>query len=411
MVHVVYACPYHTHRMLADICDTVAMTVQMYPHAHHAIMGDWQCNIVIEEFGLLLKGMGWIAHSDFLGQRPRNRPFRGESRRLDEMFLCPSLAGNIQEAHQEAIAGASTHDLMNVVLGFDLDPIRGVQIQRGLNRDEVSVLIQNSSEEVWDQPWETSWSPAELYREWVRRLHLWRRLNEGAFSGDSRKVCVDACDGKAPIKPRCLYRQNTAKKAASWFGELRGLLNRPQWQRQHVLRVRALLVALRKLAWSTWAGGDEFGGSMPESMGDLWWDAVSVIQWADQFWEDIYLRILRESRHGLNSWKLKMLDAVGGGNLRPLSQWLKGRSELPVLRDDDGRFITHPKRVGEELARFWGGFLAIPPPDIQEHHIREMTRDMPKETLGSPLKLLISGSIADRPKSRLWEMTEYPCRC
>ena len=133
MVHVVYACPYHTHGMLADICDTVAMTVQMYPHAHHAIMGDWQCNIVMEEFGLLLKGMGWIAHSDFLGQRPSNRPFRGESRRLDEMFLCPSLAGNIQEAHQEAIAGASAHDLMNVVLGFDLDPIRGVQIQRGLN--------------------------------------------------------------------------------------------------------------------------------------------------------------------------------------------------------------------------------------------------------------------------------------
>ena len=76
-----------------------------------------------------------------------------------------------------------------------------------------------------------------------------------------------------------------------------------------------------------------------------------------------------------------MLDAVGWGNLRPLSHWLKGRSELPVLRGDDGCFVTHPHRVGEELARFWGGVLAIPPPDIQEHHIRDMTRDMPKETL------------------------------
>ena len=163
----------------------------------------------MEEFGLLLKGLGWIAHSDFLGQIPSNHPFLGESHRLDEMFLCPSLAGNIQEANQETVAGASTHDLLNVVLGFELDPVRGVQIPRGLSRDEVSVLVQNPSEDVWDQPWDASWSPAELYREWVRRLQLWCHAKENAFASNSRKACVDTCDGKAPIKPRCLFRQNS----------------------------------------------------------------------------------------------------------------------------------------------------------------------------------------------------------
>ena len=111
---------------------------------------------------------------------------------------------------------------------------------------------------------------------------------------------------------------------------------------------------------------------MPESVGDLWWDATCVTQWADQYWEDVYLRILRESRHGLNAWKLKMLGCGGGGgNLKPLSHWLKGRAELPVLRGEGDKFVTHPHQVGVELARFWGGFLAVPPPDIQEHHVRD----------------------------------------
>ena len=227
MVRVVYACPDHTYGVLSDICDTVAMTIQMYPHAHHAIVGDWQCNVVTEEFGLLLKGLGWIAHSDFWGQMPSNHPFRGESRRLDEMFLCPSLAGNVREVHQEMIAGASTHDLLNMVLGFEMDPVRGVQIPRGLSRDEVSVLIQSPSDEIWDQPWDANGSPAELYREWVRRLHLWCHAKEKTFAGHARQDCVDSCDGKAPIKPRCLYRQNMAKKVASWFEELRPCVNYP----------------------------------------------------------------------------------------------------------------------------------------------------------------------------------------
>ena len=86
--------PYNRQNVFGDICEVLTLGVREYPLAHHVIMGDWQCVVAQEAFGTVLRNLGWLAHSDFLDNRPTNRPFRGEARRIDEIFLCfPGKAG------------------------------------------------------------------------------------------------------------------------------------------------------------------------------------------------------------------------------------------------------------------------------------------------------------------------------
>ena len=341
-VHAVYSCPYNRQNVFGDICEVLTLGVREYPLAHHVIMGDWQCVVAQEAFGTVLRNLGWLAHSDFLDDRPTNRPFRGEARRIDEIFLCASLGKLVCGVSQETVIGASTHDVLRLELRFEEVKVCGTKLAFGLSAEEIEAMTADVADEVWDAPWNTQAGPTELYQEWMARLHAWCYAKEGVFGVGQVRPVEDQCDGRSPVKPRSLFRQNIAKKMSSHFGELRQLLSRVPWSHNQQTRAQQLLAALSRGPWDAW--GEILGDlHIPADFsGIIHLDAQTWVTWADSFWEEIYVRILEQARHGLSLWKLRMKDSANGAGLKDVSRWLKGQGGVPVLKNEDGTFTAHP---------------------------------------------------------------------
>ena len=163
---------------------------------------------------------------------------------------------------------------------------------------------------------------------------------------------------------------------SSHFGELRQLLLRAPWSQNHHTRAQQLLAALSRGPWDAW--GEILGNlQLPADFsGIVHHDAQMWVAWADSFWEEVYVQILEQARHGLSLWKLRMKDSANGAGLKEVSRWLKGQGGVPVLRNDDGTFTAHPHSVGATLAEKWGGFLGVEPPSFDPQTLSDMTQDI-----------------------------------
>ena len=119
LLHNLYMSPYENPGLLRDLVDTLAVAIQAYPHSYHIIAGDWQQPATHTSFGGLLLDAGWVPHESLYGHAPTNYPYAGAPRRLDELWISPTLAHYVSGVGQSKYAGFSTHELLQVSFRFE----------------------------------------------------------------------------------------------------------------------------------------------------------------------------------------------------------------------------------------------------------------------------------------------------
>ena len=357
LLHNLYMSPYENPGLLRDLVDTLAVAIQAYPHSYHIIAGDWQQPATHTSFGGLLLDAGWVPHESLYGHAPTNHPYAGAARRLDELWISPTLAHYVSGVGQGRYAGFSTHELLQVSFRFEEQAIIGKKLPKGQSQDECAKLLREKTDSVWAAQEPNTEDPQSLFEDWHRKFCAWLRIPAGKVGLGREKVAVDDREAKAPVKAAVMYKQNIARKVGEWLREIRFLLDKEVWGPVREARVESLLRSLGKAPWIEWCG--LVGTPVPENPRE---DSVLQrsqywVEWAEAYWDTIHPEVIRQARHALSKWKLSVRDNLSNSDLTKVSRWIKAHNTQPVLRTDGGEFVSHPHLVGSAAHRSLARFL------------------------------------------------------
>ena len=301
-----------------------------------------------------------------------NHPYAGAARRLDEVWISPTLAYYVSGVGQGRYAGFSTHELLQVDFQFEEQAIIGKKLPKGLSQDDCAQLLKSRDDSVWLEGGPDTDDPQLLFDDWHDKFCAWLKIPPGKVGVGREKVAVDDREAKAPAKAAVMYKQNIARKAGEWR-ELRFLLGKDVWGPVREARVETLLLSLQKAPWDSWCGLLNVS-VLEEPLGDCilqrtrrtrYW-----VEWADAHWDRIHLEVIRQARHALSRWKLSVRDNLSNSEFKMISRWLKAHNTLPVLRTGEGEFVSHPHLVGQQLTDAWKEFFGrgdatLSPEDVQ----------------------------------------------
>ena len=271
--------------------------------------------------------------------------------------------------------GWSTRNFISVTCCFDQEIIEGNVVERGMSVQEVEDAIKDAYYPMWDQPVGWMMSTEELYREWTRRLCIWLRLTPGTIGDIKWKSTKDDCKGSAPIKPRVLQRENTARKTQAYVEELVAIGQQAQGHDLLSPRSLQLVRAIQRAPWEAW---EEQWPLLHLPQPRYWRDLHPLLRWLAHTWPATYQRVSSKSRHTLTQWKLQTQDSIAEGKLGKLSKWIKGSTGLPVL-EVEGELICHPQHVGAQLRQRWGEvYCPVQCTPMQEAELDMMTHYLPR---------------------------------
>ena len=202
------------------------MAIQAYPHL---IAGDWQQPATHTSFRGLLLDAGWIPHESLYGYAPTNHPYAGAARRLDELWISPTLAHYVSGVGQGRYAGFSTHELLQVSFRFEEQAIIGEKTSQSLSQDDCAKLLREKDDSVWLAQEPVTDDPQLLFDDWHKEFCAWLKIPSGRVGLGREKVAVDDREAKAPVKAAVMYKQNIARKVGEWIREIRFLLGKEVW--------------------------------------------------------------------------------------------------------------------------------------------------------------------------------------
>ena len=78
----------------------------------------------------------------------------------------------------------------------------------------------------------------------------------------------------------------------------------------------------------------------------------AFFHWCDSDWQEIYAAICEMSNHGLSVWRIRIQDAMSGGDMTTISRWFKIKTPAPMLQVN-GQVISHPAEIGDHLKKSW----------------------------------------------------------
>ena len=217
-VHTAYADPQQQDGLTPWIYDAILHRVVSQPHSFHVICGDFQAEATYSPLGIALRDRGWMAHSSLTDGGPTNRPYRGMERRLEEVWLSPNLARFAEGAELHWPVGWSTHGLLSMQCSFEREEVKGNKCVRGLQGEEPLRRIQAAKDSPW--PVFERRHGEHSYHTWLRNLRHWLQVEDSAIGQRAAQETTDQCSGRAPLKPRAMWRQNIAKRLQARLVEL-----------------------------------------------------------------------------------------------------------------------------------------------------------------------------------------------
>ena len=230
-----------------------------------------------------------------------------------------------------------------------MEQLNGTVLGKKPSSQQLIQALETVDHEVWLQPWCRDERAQDIYDEWARRLCRWLHLPEQSLGYMTTMRKKSQQDASAPIKPRCFQRENVARKVQAHFAELQAI--RRQQPADHLIAPRGhqLLRAIQRAPWAEWQV-DWRPQEVPRNA--TWQDVEPLLHWAENQWDAVYENIKSASRHGLQHWKIKMVDHLEAGKAKPFSRWLKGLPSMPYIKDG-AQLVTHPIKIGEVLTQHW----------------------------------------------------------
>ena len=183
----------------------------------------------------------------------------------------------------------------------------------GIEEEELQRKLQEAKDKPWPQ--QERRDEEHSYRRWLRNLRAWLNVDEAAVGQRSAKETTDQCSGRAPLKPRAMWRHNIAKRVQARLVELQH-----RWQLPP--RGHCLLDAMRRIPAAFWTGYR----TPPLDIIDEDYDSAreALFQWCNEDWRLIYAAICEMSNHGLALWRIRIQDAMVRGDMATISQWFAG---------------------------------------------------------------------------------------